>query len=172
MKLTLHSGYPLLAATAGAAALVSCTQVQPSVYGTFDARSKTMAVPVCNVGGMPKIKDNLRREGWDIRISGANVGNVSTSGNALLARNASSRYTMAVEAQEKAGYSLAPLVWWPPVTLIWLCSGCPSLSTDYLMSITVYDNRDGRELLTYAGFVKTTPGERDTITQAIVENTH
>ncbi len=168
MSFSFRTLSPVIAASACSLFLVSCKQTQPSVYGAFDARNKTMAVPVCNLGGLPKIKDNLRREGWDIRVSGANAGSV---GNGVIARNATSRYTMAVDAQRVEGYSMAGLVWWPPITLIWLCSGCPSLSTDYLMSITIYDNKDGREMLTYAGFVETSDKKRDTITQTIVENT-
>lgn len=126
-----------------------------------------MAVPVSNFGWLPQIKDNLRREGWDIRVSGANA----SVKDGLYSKNGASRYSLAVECREVPGYGAASAIWVAPVTLIWICSGCPSLSSQGLYSLTIFDNRDGRELLTYKGPTIVKKNKRDIITQTIVENT-
>ncbi len=164
------SSLSLAAAALCGLGLVSCNQVQPSVYGSFDARQKTLAVPATNFGGIPVIKDNLRKAGWDIRVANANTALRADEG--ILSRNATSRYSMAVEAREVQGSSLKYFVWWPPVTLVWLCQGCPSLSDYYNASVTIYDNKDAREILTYAGPIKDNKKENDIVTQAVIDNTH
>ncbi len=119
MKRNLPAFLLLTAATCGFPH-VSCSQVQPSVYGSFDARQKTLAVPATNFGGIPVVKDNLRKAGWDIRVANANT----------------------------------------------------ALRMEDGIMFTIYDNKDAREILSYAGPIEDNKNKNDIVSPAVIDNTH
>lgn len=107
--------------------MASCAP-EPHVYGTFV--EKSIAVP--SLGGH-YVKREFRAAGWKLNVKNSNSSSVTDGHVTLHRNNATSRYTMDYGVSN-TGYNL------------W--SGN---NNDPIEHITIFDNKNGEEMLNYSG---------------------
>lgn len=158
--------------------LQSCQQAQPKVYGTFDPAAKTIAVPVKGYCFNAKLKEELRKKGWIIKIDGA-THDYSPKGHI----NATSKYTVTINEFSSTGdpspcYRATPgsMLFLFPVwgQIIWAVRGCPPITykpASYCgIDCTIFENRTGNELLTYHSEFANVDKAAELIIKAIEKN--
>lgn len=133
--------------------LASCQQIQnqPHVYGQFNSNNKTIAVPAQGGCLNAAIKEELRKNQWQIKVAGATFDN-SAQGHV----NATAAYTAVITEGQCSQATPARWLYLFPLwgQIVWAINGCPPIflaPVQYTTeaNVTIFENKTGNELLTF-----------------------
>ena len=123
-----------VAAVVVSVVMTSCARIpKPQVYGEFDAREKSIAVPIKNVMATQYLKTGLRNDGWRVVLNGTMSGLEGTERGSKVIMNPTTRYTMVYNIDPMGG----------GYDYMW---GGYYAST----SLSIFENRTGEEVLNYS----------------------